>query len=616
MKQGYLHDADTSAARSGVTAVGFEEQIPYVPVQRPGHTAWVNLFLFGNGDVGLSFTEMRRAPNPRFAPPSIEYIEAFCRPYKYSALLCAAQPNLLSESVCMKSSDGGRTWRETGRCWGKSAYLAGYPDGRMVRVVYNQLGEHYEKGIDRFYSPVEESTDGGSTWKQIARLLEGVGFAPHRVKKLRDGALVALGSLTPSYGPGGDLQSRGATRPGERPGVGNLFMFSPDAGHHWTGPHYVLQGMDAPEPDLVELPDGRLLIVNSSVQLGAQVRQIVHRMDSGFLCEPVAEIQGAGADGQNVQSGIVPETVDITPDGLILGTRRGGVYTCSNDLGRTWHVIDGAKNCKYQPQGVCLPDGRFLTAWHLGTDSPFGQQDMVIGLHSFRVRADLPQPATLTLERAMADDGSRYINEHHARLAIGVNPVADRKIELRIHQVWNPDGTYNTAPVHEAPDVRFAVTNQDGVAIFKVDDRNTIQDIHDQYVVQATFTPEAQDAVGACVSVSYNVHSMTGKRDTPYTYPLHLSENALFVSAPTAEQYPELLDLVDRFERFDQDATRSQWVEAMGGETRALEILEFLLSNHVISQTEEGKFRWFRAVHCGSKIIEHVRVDDVPDYNV
>ena len=90
----------------------------------------------------------------------------------------------------------------------------------------------------------------------------------------------------------------------------------------------------------------------------------------------------------------------------------------------------------------------------------------------------------------------------------------------------------------------------------------------------------------------------------------------LFLSAPTAEQFPELVDLVERFERFDVDATREEWDKAIGNASRAGEILEFLLANQALNLTEDGKYRWYRSVHCGPKIIEHVRVNDLPDYCV
>lgn len=607
---------ETTAAKPGAVALAFEERVIYYPAQRPGHVAWVNLFLFGNGDMGLSFTETRRAPNPRFIPPSIDFVEAFSRPYKFSALLCAAQPNLLSEAVYMKSSDAGATWQETGRSWGKSAYLAGYPDGRMVRVLYNQQAEHYERGLDRFYTPVEESCDGGNTWTQIARLLEGSGFAPFRVKKLRDGSLIALGGLSPSFGPGGSRPTSVIAMPGERIGVGQAFMFSPDAGYHWTGPHYVFQGLATPEPDFVELADGRLLFINSSVQAGPQVWQIVHRQTNGFLCEPVTDIHDAGADNRNTQSGIVPETVDITPDGLIVGARRQGGYACSSDLGQTWHGIENTNECKYQPQGVCLPDGRFMAAWHLGTDAPFGQQDMCIGLASFRFEVNLPQATRLTLERVLSDDASHYLNTHQARLTVAGKPVSGRTVTLYVKSVWRPDSTYNATPIEQTEDVRVAVTNDDGMATFALSEREAIRDIHDGYFVQASFTPASQDNVAPCRSASYSVHTLTGKRATPYTHPIYFANWTLFLSAPAAKQYPELLGLVERIDRFDEDATLAQWAKMIGSASRAQEIVEFLLANHILTRTEDDKYRWYRAVHCGPKIVENVRVDDVPDYNV
>ena len=64
-------------------ALDFNHQVVYYPKVRPGYAAWAKLFLFGNGDLGLSFTEIRRAHNPRFVPLSLEQLEARGRPYSY-----------------------------------------------------------------------------------------------------------------------------------------------------------------------------------------------------------------------------------------------------------------------------------------------------------------------------------------------------------------------------------------------------------------------------------------------------------------------------------------------------------------------------------------------------
>ena len=599
-------------------AVNFEEKVVYYPQERPGYVGWVSLFLFGNGELGMAFDEVRRVPNPRFIPPSIEYLEAISFVYRYSqGGAPAAHPKLLHEAVYMKSSDGGRTWQVTGRDWGKTSYTTGYPDGRMIRMPGGyQQSAFYERGADRLYTSVEESRDGGKTWKQIARLLDGYMFSVFRVKKLRDSSLIAIGPITPISGPGGSRSVRGMRYPGERSLVQAALMHSPDGGYTWTGPHYVLQGVPAWEPDFVELRDGRLLVINSSVQRGAQTRQFVHRVNAGFVCDPVTNIEGMGADAHNVQSGIVPETVDITSEGLIIGTRRGGMYSCSNDLGQTWHLIAGAPKSNYQPQGVSLPDGRFLNAWHLGTDSVFGQQDMCIGLHSFRLQANLPAPTQLTLVRSLSADGSQYVNTHRARLTGGGNPISGKTIELRVKHTWNSDGTHNATPIDKVKDVRTAITDENGVADFLLSEYDLLPDLYFSYVVQATFTPEPNDNMTAGKSAMYDARAMTAKRNSPHAYHIYCAENTLFISGPTAEEYPELKELTERIDDFNEDLTMGQLVDSLGGQKRGRQIVDFLIANNILDQVSDGKYRWYRTVHCGPKVIEHVRVNDLEDYAI
>ena len=594
-------------------SVGFEEQVLYYPQQRPGYVGWVNLFLFGNGDIGLTFDEVRRAPNPKFIPPSIEFLEASKMAYLYTqTLIPSAHPDLLHERVYMKSTDAGRSWNEIHREWGTVSECVGYPDGRLVRAHYS--GNRYpERGTDCLYTGVEESVDDGHSFKQIARLPD---ITAYRFKKLRDGSLILLGPLGPMFDSGGDRLKRGSKYPGERLSYQAAFMFSPDGGYTWTGPHYVLQGVNASEPDFVELPDGRLLVINSSVQMGPAVRQFVHRIKTGFICDPVTDIQKGGPDSYNVQSGIVPEAIDITADGMIIGARRGSPYACSNDLGDTWCPIEGLPDCKYQPQVLCLPDGRFMAAWHVGTDSAFGQYDMCTGIHTFGLQANLPKRTRLSLERSLSEDGSQFINAFSSRLTVGGNPVPNKTIELRVKLTWRPDGTYDPTLAGESADIRTAVTDKDGVAHFALTEIDPLPDMHHTYDVQASFTPGPDEHLSMCKSVSFGCCNKTSRRNTPYAYPLYFAESALFLSAPTAEQFPELVDLVEEFERFDTDTTREEWDKAIGDASRAGEILEFLLANRALSQTQDGKYRWYRAVHCGPKIIEYVRVNDLPDYCV
>ena len=165
----------------------------------------------------------------------------------------------------------------------------------------------------------------------------------------------------------------------------------------------------------------------------------------------------------------------------------------------------------------------------------------------------------------------------------------------------------------------MTVADDNGVATFALPRLDSIRDIHDSHTMQANFVPQAGDNLAACVSPGINAYTLTTKRGVPYSYPLYFSENSLFVSAPTAERFPELVDLVDRFHRngrgFVEDATIDEWAGIMGGRKRAQTIVDFLVANRILTETAEGKYRWYRSVHCGGQVIQHVRVDDVPDYN-
>ena len=508
------------------TATSFEDRVVYSPEHHPGYTAWVAAFLYGNGDIGLSFDEIRRQPNPGFTPPSIEFLESADLAYLFSrTYIPTSHPELLQERVYLKSTDGGNTWKEFHRGRGKSGYRVGFPDGRLVAASYG--GNHSpERGTDRNYTTVEESRDGGRTSRRIARL-PAVGT--HRFKKLRDGSLVILGPLAPTYGPGGCRPKSGARFPGEHYDHQAAIMHSPDGGYTWTGPHYVLPGVSAPEADFVELPDGRLLVINSSVQAGAAVRQFVQRVDTGFVCDPVMDIQKGAADSHNMQSGIVPEAIDITPDGVIIGARRLSAYACSNDLGATWHTIAGLPDCGYQPQVLCLPDGRFMAAWHRGTDSAFGQQDMCIGIHAFRLEIkNLPRPTALTLERSLSDDNSQFINAFAARLMVGDHPLPGKAVDLRVKFTWLGDGRVNPTPIDQTHDIRTAETDADGVARFVLADIDAVPDMHHTYDVQAIFTPRPADHLAPCRSVHFHCYNKTSKRNTPYAYPLYFAESPPF----------------------------------------------------------------------------------------
>ena len=601
----------------------FEERPVYYPAKRPGYTAWVSLFQFGNGDLGLAFSEIRRGNNPDFKAPTIEFVEAMGIPYRMTPdVLPASNRDLISEHVSLKSSDGGRTWQETGRsamttrqCW-----YTGLPDGRLARAISTQH-YRYEVGEDRHYNVIEESRDGGSTWTEIARIMEGKFFYIHKFKRLWNGSIVAAGPVLPSFGPGGDRPQRHTTMPGHIRPDQSAFLLSEDGGHTWDGPHYILAGVEAWEPDFVELADGSLLLINSTVQAGRAVRQIVRKTRTGWVNEPLMEIHRGRPIDDNIQGGFTPETVVMRPDGLIVGARRGSVYSCSRDLGENWYEIEGAPVCNYQPIIECLPDGRLLAAWHFGADSRFGEYDMHIGVHEFRVEAALPAPTKLTLERQLSQDGGRHINAFSATLTADDKPVPGREIELRIKKTWldQPDGRVNPTGVWESLEVRKATTDEQGVARFALADKDLIPDIHHYYMVAVSFTPKERDEVVACKGPTRGAYTMTAARNDPAPYPIYLNHGLVMITPETAERFPDLADLVKAFNVPNPDARIDRWIEAASGEKRAKEILGFLMENHVVSLDSKGVYHWYRSVHSGREgepWIHEVRLCDLEEHCV
>ncbi len=589
-------------------ALDFDERVVYYPKVRPGYTAWASLFQFGNGDLGIAFNEIRRGKNPDFKPPTLEFVEAMALPYRILLdALPAANPNLISEYVNLKSTDGGQTWQETGRCMVHTRHYwhVGFPDGRLVRLIGTQHYRYELPPEERMCSIVEESTDGGNTWKEISRFLQDKFFYGHKFKKLRNGAIIAAGPIEWSFGPGGERAGRHTSIAGEIKPIQTCFMISEDGGYSWDGPHYILPGIEAWEPDFVELDDGSLLFINSTVQAGRAVRQIVRRTSTGWVNEPLMEIRRGSPDDweTNRQGGFTPETVTITEDGLIVGARRGGVYSCSNDLGENWYEIEGAPVCKYQPMIEYLGEGRFLTVWHEGGDTRFGEIDMYIGTHSFRIKVSLPKPTKLTLERELSEDGNQYINAFRAQLTADGKPVAGRELELRVRNLRlpQPDGRVNPVNVWDSPDIRKAVTDENGIAHFVLKDKENIMDVGHCYEVAVSFSPKPDDNLTPCKGPAMLVRALVTKRNNPVPYPAYLRWGTLMITPKTARQFSELPDVVKHFDIPNPDTTIDRWIEAVGSEKRAKEILEFLIENHIITKDENGVYHWYRGYLSGGE---------------
>ena len=282
--------------------------------------------------------------------------ETIGAPVSYCSAECGSA-DTVSERVYLASDDGGEHWYETGRCpLAEGSFLnAGFADGRLVGLDVGRVNAARTGWCD--YIAVRESTDGGSTWTETARLLEGCAVYLWRLRRLRDGSLLVLASFygTP-WGAGCERATRNTMLPGETylNKIQTFFLHSPD-GQSFSGPHYVLPGIGAHEYDAAELSDGRLLFVAGDVQGTPVGRQLVRRSAQGFINGPLLPI-GAGAPpepAKNPQGGFVPESIVCLPGDVLVGARRGKPFSCSGDLGQTWTVIEARETDSISRASAC-----------------------------------------------------------------------------------------------------------------------------------------------------------------------------------------------------------------------------------------------------------------------
>ncbi|MDR1060119.1 MAG: hypothetical protein LBL83_02645, partial [Clostridiales bacterium] len=397
----------------GASAVGARRATLYAPKSRPGFVAWATAFDYGDGGIGLSFKETLRRDNPDFAAPTLEAVEAMAVPYSYGSVIFGGR-DFCSYWVYMRSDDGGRSFRETGRApLGQGSDInVGFPGGRVV-------GYHTPPNADpclpRGCIYAMESLDGGASWRRAATLLPGNSIYLWRARRLRDGTVILMASLYgTAWGPGRERATRNTMLPGETPvsKVQTFFMASAD-GIAFSGPHYILPGTGAHEFDMVELGDGEMLFFQGDVQGTPPARQKVRRdADGRFVNGPVHAVRrgapagggyggygdaqsndgdnGGGFDPQgncggngaqsndggndsdgggfDPQGGFLPETIVRLPNGLLVGARRHKAYSCSPDEGENWYEIDGLPPSLYQPflmlapGGGATPDARSATS--------------------------------------------------------------------------------------------------------------------------------------------------------------------------------------------------------------------------------------------------------------
>ncbi|CAL8979674.1 hypothetical protein PROP_02891 [Propionicimonas sp. T2.31MG-18] len=560
----------------------------YAPAVRPGFTAWVTAFEYGDGSIGVSFKETTQAGNPTYERPTLEMGEAAGSPVSYGAIDFAS-PLLVSERVYLRTTDGER-YIETGRCPIEEGAFTniGFPDGRIIGLEVRRVNDARTGWCDEI--DVRESTDGGSTWTVLPPLLAGTSCYVWRVRRLRDGTIVVLASLygTP-WGVDRERTTRNTMFPGETylSKIQTFFLTSSD-GRTYSGPHYVLPGIGAHEYDMVERPDGSLLFIAGDVQATPVARQVVERRDGAWINGSMLAIAlGAPADpSANPQGGWVPETVVARADGLLVGARRNKPYSVSNDDGRNWLPVEGMPPSLYQPFLITMPDGTLANFGHVGSDSPFGHQDMTIGVDLFDIENTLLPSPRLTLRRLLDDAGDQYLNRFAARLTVGGEPLAGAELTFRFVEVWNPDGSFTTCPQSEAPYQLTAVTDRDGTAVVHAAAFDGRGDINLYYNADVVYRPSTGIPVDGPMMVTI---ALTPRRGDDQPHEAYFMEGTLYIADRLEADHPGLIALLG--------ATAPQDDPGLDVPGLPPGALARLAAAGVVEQAD-GAWRWISSVHA------------------
>jgi hypothetical protein len=399
------------------------------------------------------------------------------------------------EMVILESQDDLKTWKVIAREPCRFQHSAGSfgqartKDGRFLRFVWSCYS------LDPTIQPNEifyESDDDGRTWKKMEPFHDPhFSSHPHRLRTLRDGTLVLAVPLSPRWGKGTDQPIRNATRLDVNNQMQMTLFFSHDQGRNWEGPLPVFGGQAVSETDFVELPSGDLLLFNNSI-FAHPGRQFVYRSGKRFTPGPL----------ERVRSGQVPETVCLTPEGLLIGQMRAGRYSWSDDLGQTWQTLAGIPRCgleNYQPWIQMLPDGRIACAGHLGLDDAIGSRDQYITLHLFRLKVQRRTKDTrIELEREYDAATGKWPNSYALTLNCAGDPLPDKELEFWYVERNKPGyDARGKTPLEErmkAGGTRLTVrTGADGKAQVTLPHLDSVTDTHYSYEVVVRFNMDGTD---------------------------------------------------------------------------------------------------------------------------
>jgi len=428
-----------------VEAINFKETKVYESSGEPGYTAWVSFFPGEKGQWYLGFDEVTVPDQPMPQVTAQQFYE-FCQPSKYD------KSQYLMEMVLLESRDYLQSWRQISRepvrfhHASHSFSQARTSDGRFLRFItakYSLIPQWRPNEI------FLESKDNGKTWNKMPPfLVDGpLWYFPHRIRALKDGTFVLCIGAYPDYGKGTERPVRAAIDLNALNESQLFVFFSFDQGKTWAGPISVLCGITPGETDFVELPEGNLLFINCSLWGAAGGTQVVYRKDKRFF----------PGSFHKATSGLVPETVCIAADGILVGCIRNSDYLWSDDQGRTWWRLQGTKSSLYQPWIHHLGNGKIACAGHFGADVPIGLLGKPgpynyrehIGVQTFELKVHRKTRNTkILVARDFDAEKRRWLNGYTVTLRCDDNPLPDKEVEFWYAERW-PGGKGDTPEAYD-----------------------------------------------------------------------------------------------------------------------------------------------------------------------
>lgn len=367
----------------------------YHSPQYPGFTSWCGLWAMPDDTLMCSLTQ---ATGP-FAgrPQAPDHVRA-----------CLDWPPVITDSsgqaqvdetydmtgldlanLHLLSTDFGETWSLTGRdhfrsCMngttGESEEVLA--DGTLLRAVWGPYLPYDDVPRTGY---MERSADRGNTWSGPEVIYDEPGymFWPKRVRRLRDGRVLAGGGLIRTD-PAHDHRHgwfRDAT----------VALFVADAeGRAWQGPIDAAPREErgdlslTEEFDWAELEDGDLLLVIRAAAGAQRLQTRLHKAGDGWRPGPVAE-SALPHSGH-------PEVLR-TDDGHILHVATTGL-SCTVDEGQSWQDLSfddgldgvrGESGSPYYPRSVQMANGEILVVGHVGGDNGYGRVDQSVLSLRFRL---------------------------------------------------------------------------------------------------------------------------------------------------------------------------------------------------------------------------------------